>query len=165
MSFSFQSFSKMASSIAAAHSLLLSPPSLSSSTNPNPSPTFFSSRPPPSSRHLHNCRRGRNLPPPLRVATPPTAPAPTSETLENEEESASSSGSDSDPDSFSWRDHWYPVSLIEDLDTRRPTPFQLLNRDIVLWKDPKGGDWVAFDDRCPHRLAPLSVNLFSFFYL
>lgn len=67
-----------------------------------------------------------------------------------------SASSDDSTDSFSWRDHWYPVSLIEDLDPQRPIPFQLLNREIVLWNDPKTGDWVAFDDRCPHRLAPLS---------
>ncbi|CAN6487421.1 unnamed protein product [Victoria cruziana] len=56
---------------------------------------------------------------------------------------------------FSWRDHWYPVSLIEDLDSRIPTPFQLLGREIVIWKD-REGNWVAFEDKCPHRLAPLS---------
>lgn len=48
------------------------------------------------------------------------------------------------------------MSLIEDLDPRLPTPFQLLSREIVLWKDPKSNSWVAFDDLCPHRLAPLS---------
>ncbi|XP_031503498.1 pheophorbide a oxygenase, chloroplastic [Nymphaea colorata] len=56
---------------------------------------------------------------------------------------------------FLWRDHWYPVSLVEDLDARLPTPFQLLGREIVLWKD-REGNWVAFEDKCPHRLAPLS---------
>ncbi|CAA0815021.1 Pheophorbide a oxygenase- chloroplastic [Striga hermonthica] len=57
---------------------------------------------------------------------------------------------------FSWRDHWYPVSLVEDLDPRYPTSFQLLNRDLVLWFDTSASKWVAFDDKCPHRLAPLS---------
>lgn len=56
---------------------------------------------------------------------------------------------------FLWRDHWYPVSLIEDLDPKIPTPFQLLGRDIVLWQDAEG-NWKAFEDKCPHRLAPLS---------
>ncbi|CAN6218196.1 unnamed protein product, partial [Urochloa humidicola] len=86
----------------------------------------------------------------LRVAEPPSAPG---EAMEQAEPSTSA------PDSgekFSWRDHWYPVSLVEDLDPSRPTPFQLLNRDLVIWKDPKSGEWVALDDRCPHRLAPLS---------
>ncbi|KAF2300695.1 hypothetical protein GH714_015194 [Hevea brasiliensis] len=57
---------------------------------------------------------------------------------------------------FSWRDHWYPVSLVEDLDPSLPTPFQLLGRDLVLWFDKASQEWVAFDDKCPHRLAPLS---------
>nr|CAB3502028.1 unnamed protein product [Digitaria exilis] len=91
-------------------------------------------------------RRGTRL----RVAAPPTAPGEAAEQAEP---------STSEPESgekFSWRDHWYPVSLVEDLDPSRPTPFQLLNRDLVIWKDPKTDEWVALDDRCPHRLAPLS---------
>ncbi|CAI8616336.1 unnamed protein product [Vicia faba] len=57
---------------------------------------------------------------------------------------------------FSWRDHWYPVSLIEDLNPSLPTPFQLLGREIVIWYDNSKSQWVVFDDKCPHRLAPLS---------
>jgi pheophorbide a oxygenase len=58
-------------------------------------------------------------------------------------------------DVFVWRDHWYPVSLIEDLDASVPTPFQLLGRELVVWKDSQG-EWRVFLDKCPHRLAPLS---------
>jgi hypothetical protein len=58
---------------------------------------------------------------------------------------------------FVWRDHWYPVSLIEDLDPSVPTPFQLLGRELVVWKDAQG-EWRVFLDKCPHRLAPLSVS-------
>ncbi|KAK6936123.1 Rieske [2Fe-2S] iron-sulfur domain [Dillenia turbinata] len=90
---------------------------------------------------------------PRQVSAPPTPPPPQEQQssdidfqVENTDESTK----------FSWRDHWYPVSLIEDLDPRLPTPFQLLGLDLVLWKDPNSGDWVAFDDKCPHRLAPLS---------
>jgi pheophorbide a oxygenase len=57
---------------------------------------------------------------------------------------------------FVWREHWYPVSLIEDLDPSVPTPFQLLGRELVVWKDQQG-EWRVFEDKCPHRLAPLSV--------
>ena len=67
-------------------------------------------------------------------------------------------GEESSSSKFSWRDHWYPVSLIEDLDPQVPTPFQLLGRDIVLWFDNSSSQWVALDDKCPHRLAPLSVT-------
>ncbi|BBN15818.1 pheophorbide a oxygenase [Marchantia polymorpha subsp. ruderalis] len=56
---------------------------------------------------------------------------------------------------FSWKDHWYPVSLVEDLDPELPTPYQVLGREIVVWKD-REGSWRAFLDKCPHRLAPLS---------
>ena len=60
-------------------------------------------------------------------------------------------------EAFVWRDHWYPVSLIEDLDPSVPTPFQLLGRELVVWKDTQG-EWRVFLDKCPHRLAPLSVS-------
>ncbi|KAH8970649.1 hypothetical protein BDL97_02G099000 [Sphagnum fallax] len=56
---------------------------------------------------------------------------------------------------FVWRENWYPVSLIEDLDSSVPTPFQLLGRELVVWKDQQG-EWRVFEDKCPHRLAPLS---------
>lgn len=112
-------------------------------------------------------RRKKNRPisSPFRVAAPPTT-TPFSATEEEEEEqnpdSKSSDIEDTQNDEqdssskFSWRDHWYPVSLVEDLDPSLPTPFQLLNRDIVIWFDKSGSQWVALDDKCPHRLAPLS---------
>lgn len=32
---------------------------------------------------------------------------------------------------------------------------QLLGKDLVVWQD--GEDrWTTFDDRCPHRAAPLT---------
>ncbi|WOL07429.1 pheophorbide a oxygenase, chloroplastic [Canna indica] len=82
--------------------------------------------------------------------------APSSPAVEDSQEAEEPSSSSSSEPPFSWRDHWYPVSLVEDLDPSIPTAFQLLNRDLVLWKDPNSGNWVALDDRCPHRLAPLS---------
>ena len=112
-----------------------------------PAPPLPSLIPRRASRHLvraFRARRGSTTR--LRVA------APTSDRSEPST-SAPSSG-----ERFVWRDHWYPVSLVEDLDPRVPTPFQLLNRDLVIWKDPNSGDWSALDDRCPHRLAPLSVR-------
>ncbi|XP_028756889.1 pheophorbide a oxygenase, chloroplastic [Neltuma alba] len=102
----------------------------------------------------HRPNGPRNLS--LRVATPtsiePEQSIPETEKDETENEFSDESSSSK----FSWRDHWYPVSLIEDLDPRLPTPFQLLGREIVLWYDKSKSEWVAFDDKCPHRLAPLS---------
>lgn len=50
---------------------------------------------------------------------------------------------------------WYAVAVLEHLDPAKPTPAQLLGMDLVLWRD-KTGTWRAFQDCCPHRLAPLS---------
>ena len=55
-----------------------------------------------------------------------------------------------------WRQAWYPVAYLEDLDPERPTPFTLLGQDLVLWFDRHGQRWRAFADICPHRLVPLS---------
>ena len=59
--------------------------------------------------------------------------------------------------------------MLADLDPSRPTPARILGRRIVIWRaaagggkggDGKGdggkGEWSALEDRCPHRLAPLS---------
>lgn len=56
---------------------------------------------------------------------------------------------------FVWTKHWYPLMLEADLDTEHPTPHTLLNIKMVVWKDGEG-KWGACEDRCPHRLAPLS---------
>jgi phenylpropionate dioxygenase-like ring-hydroxylating dioxygenase large terminal subunit len=61
-----------------------------------------------------------------------------------------------DPERFDMQEVWYPVHYIEDLDKSKPTSFTLLNRNLVLWWDRDGETWRAFEDRCPHRLAPLS---------
>lgn len=60
------------------------------------------------------------------------------------------------PDRFDWQEAWYPINYIEDLDKFQLTRFTLLERDIVLWWDKNEQMWRAFEDRCPHRLAPLS---------
>jgi phenylpropionate dioxygenase-like ring-hydroxylating dioxygenase large terminal subunit len=60
------------------------------------------------------------------------------------------------PDRFDVTEAWYPVAYVEDLDHSRPTRFTLLDRGIVIWWDGKGETWRVFEDKCPHRLAPLS---------
>jgi phenylpropionate dioxygenase-like ring-hydroxylating dioxygenase large terminal subunit len=61
-----------------------------------------------------------------------------------------------EPTKFDPIESWYPVFYIEDLDKLKPTPFTLLDRDLVIWWDGLAQEWRAFDDRCPHRLARLS---------
>ncbi|XP_059626945.1 pheophorbide a oxygenase, chloroplastic [Cornus florida] len=128
-------------------------------------PSFRTSLSPRSTKTLiHSTSTRRTILPPTRVAAPPTPPSPTTTTLSQEQDQyqeielqvEDEDKDDTSSSKFSWRDHWYPVSLIEDLDPNSPTPYQLLNRDLVLWFDRSTSEWVAFDDKCPHRLAPLS---------
>ena len=39
-----------------------------------------------------------------------------------------------------------------------PHAKQLLGVRLVLWRNARGA-WSCFEDRCPHRLAPLSGML------
>lgn len=61
-----------------------------------------------------------------------------------------------DPQRFEVAEAWYPVAYVEDLDPVLPTRFTLLDQGLVIWWDPKGDIWRVFEDKCPHRLAPLS---------
>lgn len=57
---------------------------------------------------------------------------------------------------LAWRDRWYPVAYLRDLDRGRPSAFTLLEQDLVIWWEATSGRWRAFPDLCPHRLVPLS---------
>jgi phenylpropionate dioxygenase-like ring-hydroxylating dioxygenase large terminal subunit len=61
-----------------------------------------------------------------------------------------------DPLVFEPKEAWYPVYYIEDLDKATPTRFTLLEIDLVIWWDQSSSIWRVFEDKCPHRLAPLS---------
>ncbi len=61
-----------------------------------------------------------------------------------------------DPSRFDWAEAWYPVAYVQDLDPAQLTRFTLLERGIVIWWEPKAKAWRVFEDKCPHRLAPLS---------
>ncbi len=62
----------------------------------------------------------------------------------------------SDPNRFDPKEAWYPVHYVKYLDKSKPTPFTLLGRDLVIWWDSTASCWRVFEDKCPHRLAPLS---------
>jgi phenylpropionate dioxygenase-like ring-hydroxylating dioxygenase large terminal subunit len=62
----------------------------------------------------------------------------------------------SDSNRFDWAEAWYPVAYVEDLDRTHPTRFTLLERGLVIWWEPNTATWRVFEDKCPHRLAPLS---------
>lgn len=61
-----------------------------------------------------------------------------------------------DPSRFEWKEAWYPIYYIEDLDKSKPTPFTLLSKDLVIWWEETTSAWRVFENKCPHRLAPLS---------
>lgn len=61
-----------------------------------------------------------------------------------------------DPTKFDWKEAWYPVHYIEELDKSKLTTFTLLEQDLVIWWEKSTQSWRVFVDRCPHRLAPLS---------
>lgn len=58
-------------------------------------------------------------------------------------------------EAFDWRRQWYGLAIAADLVPGRPHAVELLGQPLVLWRDGEG-EWRAFEDRCPHRLAPLS---------
>lgn len=61
-----------------------------------------------------------------------------------------------DPGRFDWLEAWHPVAYVEDLNQNQPTPFTLLNINVVIWWDRQTQSWRVLEDKCPHRLAPLS---------
>eukprot|EP00210_Caulerpa_lentillifera_P006829 g6528.t1 len=56
---------------------------------------------------------------------------------------------------FNWFKNWWAVQVVDNLHTDRPNKAKLLNKDIIVWKS-HSGKWIAMDDECPHRMAPLS---------
>lgn len=57
---------------------------------------------------------------------------------------------------FNFFQQWYPLSPIEDLDSKRPTAVAVLGIRLVIWKPKSAETFCVFIDQCPHRLAPLS---------
>jgi hypothetical protein len=58
-----------------------------------------------------------------------------------------------DSSKFSWSSYWYPVHVLDHIDSSRPHAIELLGKQLVLWKDGSGR-WNCFDDACPHRCLP-----------
>ncbi len=61
-----------------------------------------------------------------------------------------------DPERFDCTEVWYPAFFLDDLDIAKPNAFTLLDINLVIWWDRQAQSWQAFEDKCPHRLAPLS---------
>lgn len=54
------------------------------------------------------------------------------------------------------RNAWYVACWIHDLNPDRPTATTILGEPLVLWRAQ--GRLLAFEDRCAHRAAPLSLG-------
>jgi phenylpropionate dioxygenase-like ring-hydroxylating dioxygenase large terminal subunit len=61
------------------------------------------------------------------------------------------------PEKFFIRDAWYVVAWPEELTHVSPLARTVLGDDLVLFRTPEGLG-VALEDRCAHRLAPLSLG-------
>ena len=62
----------------------------------------------------------------------------------------------SDPTVFEPLGAWYPIYFLEDLNRHKLARFILLDTNLVIWWDKSAEIWRVFEDKCPHRLAPLS---------
>eukprot|EP00210_Caulerpa_lentillifera_P001790 g1720.t1 len=71
------------------------------------------------------------------------------------EESLTTTQDDVSTEKFNWFKNWWAVQAVANLETDRPNKIKLLGKDFIVWKGHIG-DWIAMDDECPHRMAPLS---------
>jgi phenylpropionate dioxygenase-like ring-hydroxylating dioxygenase large terminal subunit len=55
------------------------------------------------------------------------------------------------------RNAWYVAAWADELALERPVGVCILNEPIVIWRNARG-DLTAFEDRCVHRSAPLSLG-------
>jgi len=55
------------------------------------------------------------------------------------------------------RNAWYVAAWAHEVVADRPVGVRVLNEPIVLWRNAAGA-LAAFEDRCIHRLAPLSLG-------
>ena len=55
------------------------------------------------------------------------------------------------------RNAWYVAAWSHELEAGKPIPVSILDEPIVLFRSDSGR-LVALEDRCVHRLAPLSLG-------
>jgi phenylpropionate dioxygenase-like ring-hydroxylating dioxygenase large terminal subunit len=54
------------------------------------------------------------------------------------------------------RNAWYVASWVQDVSSDKPYALSILDEPLVLWRAEDR--WIALEDRCSHRLAPLSLG-------
>ncbi|XRB16033.1 Rieske domain-containing protein [Pseudoscourfieldia marina] len=56
---------------------------------------------------------------------------------------------------YAFKKQWYPLVVLDMINPDLPHAVSLFGERLVVWKDGQG-EWRVFEDRCPHRAAPLS---------
>lgn len=62
---------------------------------------------------------------------------------------------ESSPELFSWQNHWYPVTFVQDLFEDKPYSFSLYDEPLIIFRN-SAGILVCLKNLCPHRAAKLS---------
>ena len=104
----------------------------------------------------NNSKKWRNRSSPSIVSIDHSPIQPTATTTTNQSLLEQEEGKVEEEKNFDWNCQWYPVAIPHELDRRVPNAVRVLGKDLVVWWDRKGESWQVWDDKCPHRLAPLS---------
>jgi len=75
--------------------------------------------------------------------------------LDIRSDSDSSHSEQSDAEAFDWKNCWYPLSYVHDLDSNGPFKASLYDMPLVLFRGTDG-ELTCLKDVCPHRAAHLS---------
>jgi phenylpropionate dioxygenase-like ring-hydroxylating dioxygenase large terminal subunit len=75
--------------------------------------------------------------------------------LEVRADAESSRSSPPDPSPFDWKNCWYPVTYIHDIDSNGPIKASLYDEPLVLFRGAND-ELTCLRDVCPHRAARLS---------
>ncbi|KAI8827158.1 uncharacterized protein EV422DRAFT_563238 [Fimicolochytrium jonesii] len=54
------------------------------------------------------------------------------------------------------RNYWYPLIPSSEVSSSQPAKHHIWGDPVVIYRDPSTHEVIAFEDRCPHRAAPLS---------
>eukprot|EP00798_Chlamydomonas_sp_ICE-L_P018382 gene18380-24852_t len=110
----------------------------------------------PTAFHLSSRLDSRSFAPThrSRSSSDPTLSSlvPTVATVDNPQ-TVAAQVADSAP--FVWARQWWPISPTNVLHEDKPNAATIIGKDLVIWHSKEQG-WVVMEDRCPHRLAPLS---------
>lgn len=100
----------------------------------------------------------RLVPRTASLEAPTAAPPPADRSMpsQHNQQQQQPQAASAEPKGFCWTKAWWPVIPLHYLDPKKPMPVTMLGHTYVVWFEPKAEQWRVMEDRCPHRLAPLS---------